>query len=149
MNLDLDGILHVTAIEKETGKSKHITIRNAFAAKSAEEIAGARKRLEALWAAREMDFADEDELEEGDVLDEVGEEAATAIPAPLELPGRDEAERLLERSRRLLGRIHADDVEEAVTLNERIETAIAEDNAGELAEAVTALRELLFFLEAQ
>jgi hypothetical protein len=139
----------VTAIEKETGKSKHITIRNAFAAKSAEEIAAARRRLEALWAAREMDFAAEDELEEGDVLDEVGEEAATAIPAPLELPGRDEAERLLERSRRLLGRIHADDVEEAVALNERIETAIAEDNAGELAEAVTALRELLFFLEAQ
>ena len=149
MNLDLDGILHVTAIEKETGKSKHITIRNAFAAKSAEEIARARKRLEALWAAREMDFAAEDELEEGDVLDEVGEEAATAIPASLELPGRDEAERLLERSRRLLGRIHGDDVEEAVALNERIEAAIAEDNAEELAQAVTALRELLFFLEAQ
>jgi hypothetical protein len=67
----------------------------------------------------------------------------------LELPGRDEAERLLERSRRLLGRIHGDDVEEAVALNERIEAAIAEDNAEELAQAVTALRELLFFLEAQ
>jgi molecular chaperone DnaK (HSP70) len=149
MNLDLDGILHVTAIEKETGKSKHITIRNAFAAKSAEEIAGARKRLEALWAAREMDFADEDELEGSDALDEVQPEAAADLPALLELPGRDEAERLLERSRRLLGRIHADDVEEAVALNERIETAMAEGNAGELAEAVTALRELLFFLEAQ
>ena len=96
-----------------------------------------------------MDFADEDERDEGDVLDEVEEEAATAIPALLELPGRAEAERLLERSRRLLGRIHADDVEEVVALNERIETAMAEDNAEALEEAVTALREMLFFLEAQ
>ncbi|MGB7761417.1 MAG: Hsp70 family protein [Bryobacteraceae bacterium] len=147
MHLDLDGILHVTAIEKETGKSKHITIRNAFAAKSPEEIASARKRLESLWASREMDF--EDEPADDDVIDDVETEAVKAIAAPLEFPGRAEAERLLERSRAILGRIHADDVEEAVALNERIETALAEGDAGELAQAVTALRELLFFLEAQ
>ena len=148
MNLDLDGILHVTAIEKATGKSKHITIRNAFATKSPEEVAAARKRLEALWAAREMDFAGGNAVE-GDAFDEAGEETATVVPEPLELPGRDEAVRLLERSRRLLGRIHADDVEEAVALHERIETAISEGNAEELAQAMKALRELLFFLEVQ
>jgi molecular chaperone DnaK (HSP70) len=144
MSLDLDGILHVTAIEKATGKSKHITIRDAFASRSAEEIATARKRLEALWAPREMDFEDEDER-----AGEEEDEAVEAFQAPVELPGRAEAEKLLERSRRLLGRIHADDVEEAVSLNERIETAISEENGEELAEAMKALRELLFFLEVQ
>jgi len=143
MNLDVDGILHVTAIEKETGKSKHISIRDAFAAKSPAEIEQARKRLQELWASREMDFAAVD-----DEYEQPAHEAEV-IPIAPELPGRDEAQRLLERSRRLLGRIHADDVEEAVSLNERIETALAEGNAEELAEATTALRELLFFLEVQ
>jgi len=147
MNLDLDGILHVTAIEKETGKSKHITIRNAFASKSPEEVAAARKRLESLWAEREMDFVNEDASEGDDLA--VIEAETTAVPKPLELPGRDEAERLLQRSRQLLGRIHADDVEEAVALHERIEVAISEENGDELALAVKALRELLFFLEVQ
>jgi molecular chaperone DnaK (HSP70) len=142
MHLDLDGILHVTAIEKETGKSKHITIRDAFATKSPEEIAQARKRLEALWSSREEDFDDE-------VEDEEFEEEEDEISGGVDLPSRDEAEALLERSRRLLGRIHADDVEEAVALNERIETAMAEANAEELDKAMKALRELLFFLEAQ
>jgi len=52
MSVDLDGILHVTAIEKCTGKSKHITIARALEAKSEADIAEACKRLEALWATR-------------------------------------------------------------------------------------------------
>src|SRR5438874_5216805 len=52
MNLDIDGILHVTAIEKLTGKSKQITITNALQARSDAEIANARKRIEDLYASR-------------------------------------------------------------------------------------------------
>jgi molecular chaperone DnaK len=66
MSLDLDGILHVTAIEKGTGKSKHIAIRNSFAVKSLEEIAAARKRLEKLWAEREVEIDEEEGLEEAE-----------------------------------------------------------------------------------
>ena len=47
MHLDLDGILEVTAVEKRTGKSKHITIANALRAKSAEEIAAGQERIPA------------------------------------------------------------------------------------------------------
>ncbi|WP_321472915.1 Hsp70 family protein [uncultured Paludibaculum sp.] len=148
MNLDLDGILHVTAIEKETGKSKHITIRNAFASKSPEEVSAARKHLEALWSGRETDFVDVDTVEE-DAFEEGQAPAADGIPMSTDVSGRDEARQLLERSRRLLQRIHADDVEEAVALNERIETAMSENNAEELSKATKELRELLFFLEVQ
>jgi molecular chaperone DnaK (HSP70) len=157
MSLDLDGILHVTAIEKATGKSKQITINNAFATKSEAEIAAARKRLEKLWAAREEQFALED-LEEVDAAEDFEEELEEGAEA--ETPGKpvlvearpdgwEEADRLLERSRGLLGRIHQDDVEEAVGLHERIQAAIEAKDAEGLKEAVADLRELLFFLEGK
>src|SRR5262249_6521454 len=126
MSLDLDGILHVTAIEKATGKSKHITIRNAFAAKSSTEIEAARQRLSEFWQSRELDFSfarqegeaeeDAEEIEEGGEA-EAEEEKAELIPeTSAELSGRAEADKLMERSRGLLGKIHPDDVEEIISL---------------------------------
>ena len=56
MSLDIDGILHVAAIEKRTGKSKHITIANATQAKSGQEIEAARRRITELYSSREADF---------------------------------------------------------------------------------------------
>jgi molecular chaperone DnaK len=64
MSLDLDGILHVTAIEKHTGKSKQVTIANALQSKSEAEIAAARKRIEELYAMREVDTREVDMDEE-------------------------------------------------------------------------------------
>ena len=139
MSLDVDGILHVTAIEKDTGKSKHVTIQDAFAVKSPEQIAAARRRLEELYAPREEEF----ELNETE-FEEMKEPAAAAA-----LPGREDAEKLLARSRGLLGTMHAEDVEEAVGLHERIATAMAAGDAVELKAATDALRELLFFLEGK
>ena len=55
MSLDLDGILRVTAVEKRTGKSKQIVITEALRPKSEQEIAKARRRLEALYSARSLD----------------------------------------------------------------------------------------------
>ena len=69
MSLDIDGILHVAAIEKRTGKSKHITIADALQAKSDEEIAAARKRIAELYAMREPAFEEEEEVDEGEVVD--------------------------------------------------------------------------------
>jgi DNA-binding FadR family transcriptional regulator len=65
------------------------------------------------------------------------------------LPGREEAEKLLARSRGLLGTMHADDVEEAVALHERIAAALGAGDAAELESATHELRELLFFLEGK
>ena len=62
---------------------------------------------------------------------------------------REEAERLLERSRGMLGKMHPEDVEEAVGLHERIAGAMAARDSAELETASAGLRELLFFLEGQ
>ena len=153
MRLDLDGILEVAAVEKRTGKSKQITIDNALQAKTPEEIAAGRKRIQEMFESRGEQFAGAfDEADwEGDVEPEgeaiEGETIDTTARATL--PGEDEAGNLVERSRKLLPMMHADDREEAIDLHEKIEIAINSGDGTALAQASTALRELLFFMEGK
>jgi molecular chaperone DnaK len=150
MRLDLDGILEVTAVEKKTGKSKHIRIDNALRAKSAEEIAAGRKRIQELYETRgEMvdDAWETTEDLEANVVD-VGTRV-TEMPAPVPAAGDSEILGLLERSQRLLAKMHAEDCEEAIDLHEKIAAATASGDAAALNEATGALKELLFFVEGQ
>lgn len=152
MRLDLDGILEVTSIEKSTGRSKQITIANAMQAKTAEEIAAGRKRMQDLFASRYRDLdaeslADEEidgEIIAGEVEEtESFEAVAEAAVAP---PGAAEAESLMARSRKLLELMHEEDREEAIDLHERIEDAIGSGDSEALEKASRALTELLFFV---
>jgi molecular chaperone DnaK (HSP70) len=154
MRLDLDGILEVAAVEKRTGKSKHIRIANALRAKSAEEMAAGRKRIQELYETRpEMlddDWEPTEEFEE-DVLEGEMDTSAQVVemPAPVRAEGDAEIESLLQRSRGLLAKMHAEDREEAIDLHEKIDTAMASGDAAALKEASGALRELLFFVEGR
>jgi molecular chaperone DnaK (HSP70) len=148
MSLDLDGILHVAAIEKETGRSKQVTIQNAFAIKTPKEIAAARKRLAKLYSTREEDW-EQEAIGEEEEVEELERILDIPDPAPRELAGRAEAEKLLERSRALLPAMHPDDVEEAVSLHERMASALVSGDAALLEQASKELRELLFFLEGK
>jgi molecular chaperone DnaK (HSP70) len=162
MSLDLDGILRVTAIEKRSGKSKQIVITEALTPKSEEEIAEARKRLEALYSARSFDrhdlFVDdeggweEDEEEEAE-SPEQDESSVTEARQDATDPAWDgaieEARRLLARSRSLLDRMHDEDKEETVDLNEAIENAMADRDTERLSKWSQALKELLFFVEGR
>jgi molecular chaperone DnaK (HSP70) len=153
MSLDVDGILHVTAIEKETGKSKHITIARALREKSPSEIAAARERLKALYSSRPDESVEIDEnefsLEDTDGVSEEAvsepKDAASDLPHALEIV--KEAHDLVEQSQRLLGTLHSEDQEEAIELHERIHAAIRSNDAGALKKASAELRELLFFVE--
>jgi len=158
MSLDVDGILHVTAIEKETGKSKHITIARALQAKSPSEIAAARERLKALYSSRAEEAEessaemarDDSALEDAEITSEEGtgeseEKVIGVSPTPLE--AEREANDLVERSRQLLNSMHPEDKEEAIELHERIQGAISSNDPEALKKATAALRELLFFVE--
>jgi molecular chaperone DnaK (HSP70) len=140
MDLDLDGILRVTATEKRTGLAKHITIEGATTALSEDEIAQARRRTAEL-------FGDEDE-DDLDVDDAVGEGELTDTG-----DGRDhrvrisEARALLERSRRLLDQMTAEDREEAIALHEQVEAAMGAQDWDQLRDASTDLADLLFYVE--
>jgi molecular chaperone DnaK len=141
MDLDLDGILKVTAIEKRTGLAKHITIEGATTALSEAELANARQRVQELFGD-----ADEEEHDVGPLDDE----DHSAEP---ETAGRDErvtiseARALLERSRRLLDRMSAEDREEAIALHETIEDALAANDRERLREVTAELADLLFYVE--
>ena len=165
MSLDIDGILHVAAIEKRTGKSKHITIADALQAKSDEEIAAARKRIAELYAMREPAFEEEEEVDEGEVVDldpeavegvdpawegavEVQKTNGKVIPMDANwVEHRRQAVDLIQRSRRLLDTMHAEDKEEALALTEAIEAAVAQRDSRAIVEALKSLKELLFFVE--
>jgi molecular chaperone DnaK (HSP70) len=162
MSLDLDGILSVTAIEKKSGLSKRINIARALEARSEAEIAAARKRLEALYATRQDDDFDDEsmdlaELDDGDAPQVEGEadftpHAATNEAAPAENDWsavENEGRKMIERSRLLLDKIHEEDREEAIDLNQAIESAIEDHNATALKQAVDDLREMLFFVEGR
>jgi molecular chaperone DnaK len=156
MRLDLDGILEVAAVEKRTGKSKHIRIENALRAKSAEEIAAGRKRIQELYETRgemagdEWDTTDDVE-EEGLDEDEAPEVDAEVIETPaLARAGGDiEIDALLERSRKLLAKMHGEDREEAIDLHQKIDTAMKTGDVVAVKAAADELKELLFFVEGR
>jgi molecular chaperone DnaK (HSP70) len=140
MDLDLDGILRVAAIEKRTGLAQHITIEGATTALSEEEIAQARRRMAALYG----------EVDEEDL----GRDAMTVEAEVIEEEeSRDqrvqisEARALLERSRRLLDKMAAEDREEAIALHEQLEVAMNASDWRRLREASAELANLLFYVE--
>jgi molecular chaperone DnaK (HSP70) len=170
MRLDLDGILHVTAIEKETGLSRHVAITGATRPRNSEEIVRGRDQLSALFAQRmhidgehETDAVPTAETTHTDGFgsldgpDAVGgmessEGAAAVASAPADSAISQavrEARALEERCRNRIPTIHADDQEEALNLIEDIETAISENDAEALSTAVKAMTEFLFFVEGK
>ncbi|HEX4227141.1 MAG TPA: Hsp70 family protein [Bryobacteraceae bacterium] len=149
MRLDLDGILEVAAVEKRTGKSKQITIANALEAKTPEEIAAGRKRIQEMFKSRAGRLPDYFEKPIEIDRDAFETEPIEVVPERASLPGEQEAEDLVERSRKLLDRMHADDREDAIGLHEKIGAAIESGDASALAEASRSLREMLFFMEGK
>lgn len=165
MDLDLDGILRVTATEKRTGLAKHITIEGATTAMTDAQVSEARRRMLNLFGEGE-DLAeadlDEDDVDDVDAAEAVGIGEATAPPvsrASSRTSGRtseDERERrvsisearaLLERGQRLHDRMSAEDRDEAVTLRQTIEQAISGADWDGLRAATADLADLLFYVE--
>ena len=142
MNLDIDGILNVTAIEKVTGKSKQITIIDVLQAKSDDEILEIKERLDKLYHDDLIEILDEDDEDGAEVeLEKVDDVDPGWIDA------ENKARSLVTRSRDLLNKMHLEDKEEAIDLNERIINAIYEKDVDGLKEATHELSEFLFYIE--
>jgi molecular chaperone DnaK len=90
-DFDVDGILHVSAVDRGSGKQARTSVRAAHTQLAPAEIAGARDNLEALeigeWDAEELD-------------DQDGAEALEPVGAPPEMSL--ETIGLLTRARRAL-----------------------------------------------
>ena len=151
MNLDIDGILKVTAIERRTGKSKYITISNALSVRNELEIAREQERLRKIYETSNfawMGNADSDfEVIDGETTAVVDDNANPLKFDTAFSQKSQQAKALLERSRGLLQRVHEEDKEDIIDLHERINQALSEVNHAELDEALHELEELLFFVE--
>jgi molecular chaperone DnaK len=140
MDLDLDGILRVTATEKRTGLAKHITIEGVTTALSEDEIAQARRRTAELFGAEDEDDLGADDVVVEAEFTEEGDRRDHRVQI-------SEARELLERSRRLLDKMTAEDREEAIALHEQLEAAMDAPDWDQLRDASTELADLLFYVE--
>jgi molecular chaperone DnaK len=150
MRLDLDGILHVTAIEKTTGLSKHVKISGATRKRDAAEIISGKAELDRLFANRAGALPVETPgAETESAADEMVAEPPPAIASPSSGQPTDEAQKLIERCRTKMQSMHDDDREEAVNLIEAVTSAQQSKDAVALEESCKALSEFLFFIEGR
>jgi molecular chaperone DnaK len=149
LDLNLNGMLTVSARERATGLQKQITIENALARFEREEQAAARSRLDRLWSE-----ADEAEDEDED-LEDAGESAPaieTPLPELVSAPreGQREAVQaraLLEKAERLMEKVPAEDRAEVERLLEAVRTALTDRRWDRVTSASNELADVLFYLE--
>jgi molecular chaperone DnaK len=146
LDLNLDGILKVSAKERATGLQKQITIENALARYVSEERDAARERLSRLWEGDE-----EDDVESLD-MNVVEGTAAPAEPELVQGPreGQREAvqaKALLEKAERLLEKVQPEDRAEVERLMTGVRSALTDRKWSELTSASNELADVLFYLE--
>jgi molecular chaperone DnaK len=146
LDLNLDGMLKVSAREKATGLQKQVTIENALARFERDEQTVARERLDRLWESTD------DNLETAEPpfgeTSEREEEVPTLAPGPRE--GQREtvqARALLEKAERLLPGVLAEDRPDIEKHMENIRTALTDRRWDKVTAASNELADLLFYLE--
>ncbi len=142
LDLNLDGLLKVSARERATGLQKQVTIENALARYEREDMEEARERLGALWD----DLGDDDE--------EPDEEGAEPAALPELVAGPREGQRemvqaraLLEKAERLLERVQPEDRADVEHLMEKVRTALTDRQWDRVTQASNELADALFYLE--
>lgn len=126
LDLDLNGILHVSAREKATGLEKSITINNVISRFEGGELEGAKRRIDDLF----------------------GETASEAISAKVESPAVTEARKLIQKAESLFDTVSAEDKEDMVDLIENIIACIDAENDAGLQEPVERLNDILYYLQS-
>ncbi len=145
LNMNLDGVLKVTAREKATGLMKQITIQNVMARFAVEERDAAQSRLNRLWSI-DPAFALDRNYNENESSD-LGH-SPKLDPGPLE--GQREtvqAKALLEKAERIIDRAIEEDKVELRRLTEEVRTALTDRRWGDLTQASNNLSDVLFYLE--
>ncbi|MDA3920041.1 MAG: Hsp70 family protein [Salinisphaera sp.] len=129
--LDLDGILSVTAREKDTGLEKSIRIDRAVAGIEPQGIDDARQRI--------------GRLLEGETIPD-GDIGASA-DQPTGKQAAD-ARALIDKAERLMENANAEDREDLVDGVEQINEALTAGDAAAVQPALEQLSDLIYFLEA-
>jgi molecular chaperone DnaK len=144
LDLNLDGMLKVSARERATGLQKEVVIENALARYEREERHLARERLERLFSEQE-EGAEAGAEGNGEAE---GEEAPELVPGPRE--GQREAVQaraLLEKAERLMEKVQPEDRPDLERLMERVRVALTDRKWEQLTAACNELADTLFYIE--
>jgi len=126
LDLDLNGILHVSAREKASGKEKAITINNAISRFDSGELSSAKQRIDGLFG------------------DTAGGEAGS-VP---ESPALAAARNAIKKAESLFETVSAEDKEDMVDLIETISTFLENGDEAGLREPVERLSDIIYYLES-
>ncbi|OQY48556.1 MAG: heat-shock protein Hsp70 [Candidatus Parabeggiatoa sp. nov. 2] len=129
LELDLSGVLHVSAIEKQSGLEKSIVIDNAISRFEEGEMEAAKERI----------------------LEIFGEESTDAVVVEPKIDSHHavvQARALVEKAERMLEDASAEDREDMVNLIEAINDAIAKEDYAALKEPMDQLSDILYYLES-
>ena len=142
-SLDLDGLLHVHARERATGREIRAVVENALGRSSAEELGDARERVSALWREAGEDGGGD----AGDVPAGGGEAPAAAAEPAAAAGAAREIRETLARAEKALDAAPAEDREEMINLMEDLRDALGEGRAAQASDLKRELDEILFYLD--
>ena len=133
LDLDLNGILHVSAEEKSTGLAKSITIKNALSNFETGSLDTAKQRITSLFGKLDASLYEQDPIN-----DDEG-------PEPAEI---EAARVLITKAESLFDQVSDEDKEDMIDLIETITGFIeAKDIAG-LDDPVEQLNDIIYYLES-
>jgi len=130
LKLDRDGILHVAAREKNTGRERRITIDNAVPRYDTRELDSARQRIDSLFVEQQMENAS---------VSPAAANASASAADPL-------LDTLVAKARAKLDVVGEEDRSELIDLIETIRDGRESEGAA-VAQARKQLTDLLFYLE--
>ena len=126
-HLDLDGMLHVHAVERATGREIRGVIERALGGATEEALSASKERVAARWGAEEED---------------------TEVPAQADdLQAPPEIRETLKRAESALETAPEEDREEIVDLMETLRQAVKTGDTERAAKIRQELDEILFYLE--
>lgn len=137
LELDINGILKVTAMEKRTGLLKAVTM-DTKNVKPHLDIAEAQKNIASL-------LSDETEYEDVEIVDVVEQNINGGEPDKQPLLAK--AKELRKRAEKLLGSVAEDNAKDIRDMLEKNREAINAGDMKRLAETNTSLEDIIFYLE--
>lgn len=135
LELDLDGVLQVTAKEKNTGLSGSLTIENAMQKRNQEDIEQAKNKIDSLF----------DSLEDSDKLADSEQDQTADTPSNKILV---KAQALVEKAERMMDSLSNEDKEDMVDLIESVNDAIAANDMVKLSATEEELADMIYYMEA-
>lgn len=137
-DLDLDGILNVTAKEKATGLEAKATIENAMSQFRGEDREAAQARIAAAFSGTDV--------AQPEVAPPPPADANENLPAELQAPVKKASE-LLEQAKRVLAGANEQDANEMRELIAQLQAAIDARSPDDINEVSSKLDELVFYLQ--